>query len=91
MKCARLRPTRVRPVDHDRTFRRRVGEQCVDQRHHAEIERAPRRAQRLVRFQHHGEFGEIKATDIDQRTGALPGRDRYRMGERISHFSQAHR
>ena len=35
------------------------------------IERAPRAAQRLLRFQHDGEFGEIEAADIDQRAGAL--------------------
>ncbi len=81
---------RIRPVDLDRLFRRRMGEQRVDQRHHAGVKRAPRGAQRLVRLQHDGELGEIEAPDIDQRSGALLGRDLDRMRERIADLAQGH-
>ena len=65
-------------------------EQRIGQRGHARVERAPRRAQRLLRLQHHGEFGEIEAPDIDQRAGALLGRDLDRMCEGIADFPQRH-
>ena len=81
---------RIRPVDLDRPFRRRIAQQRVDQRGHAEIERAPRGAQRLVRLQHHGELGEIEAAHIGQRSGALLGRDLDRMREGIAHLAQGH-
>ena len=81
---------RIRPVDGDGGFRLRVGGERIGQRRHAGIEGAPRLPQRLVRFQHHGEFGEIEAPDIDQRAGALLGRDRCRMREGVAQFAQAH-
>ena len=81
---------RIRPVDGDGGFRLRVGSQRIGQRHHAGIERAPRLRQRLLRLQHHGEFGEIEAPDIDQRAGALLGRDRFCMREGVAQFAQAH-
>ena len=67
---------RIRPIDGDGGFRLRVRCERIGQRRHAGIERAPRLRQRLVRLQHHGEFGKIEAPDIDQRAGALLGRDR---------------
>ena len=66
-------------------------EQRIDQRRHAGVERAPRGAQRLVRFQHHGELGEIEAADIDQRAGALLGRDLDGVREGIADLAQRHK
>ena len=65
--------------------------QRVDQRHHADIERAPRGAQRLLGLQHHGEFGQVEAPDIDERAGAVP-RPRCvdRMHERVADLAQRH-
>ena len=71
-------------------FRLRVRGERIGQRRHAGVNGAPRQPQRLVRLQHHGEFGEIEAPDIDQRAGALLGRDRLRMREGVAQFAQAH-
>jgi len=81
----------VRPGDVDGGFRLRHRGQRVDQRHHAGIERATRSAQRLLRFQHQREFGEIEAPDMDQRARALFRRERVGVGESVAHFAQAHR
>jgi hypothetical protein len=52
---------------------------------------APRATQWLVRLQHDGEFRQIEAPDIDQRTGALLGRDLDRVRERIADLAQGHK
>jgi hypothetical protein len=52
--------------------------------------RASRAAQRLVRLQHHGEFRQIEAPDIDQRTGALLRRDLDGVRKRIADLAQGH-
>ena len=67
-----------------------MGGQRIGKRRHAGIEHTPRFQQRLLRLQHHGEFGEIEAPDIDQRAGALLSSNRYCMREGIAHFAQAH-
>ena len=54
------------------------------------VERAPRGAQRLVRLQHHGEFGKIEAADIDQRAGAELGGIGLGMRKGVAHLAQRH-
>ena len=54
---------RVRPVERDRLLGRRMRRERVGERRHAGVERAPRAAQRLVRLEHDGEFGEVEAAD----------------------------
>ena len=81
---------RIRPLDLDHPFRRRIAQQRVGQRDHAQIERAPRGAQRLVGLQHDGELGEIEAAHIGESSGALLGRDLDRMREGIADLAQGH-
>ena len=81
---------RIRPLDLDHPFRRRIAQQRIGQRGHAQMERAPRGAQRLVRLKHDGELGEIEAAHIGQRSGTLLGRDLDRMREGIAHLAQGH-
>jgi hypothetical protein len=64
--------------------------QRIGEGRHAGIECPSRRPQWLVRFQHHGELGEIEAADIDQRAGTPIGGDRYCMAKGIPYFAQAH-
>ena len=65
--------------------------QRIGQGRHAGIERPARRPQWLIRFQHHGELGEIETADIDQRSGTPLGRDRYCMSKGVPDFAQAYR
>ena len=54
------------------------------------IHRAPRRNQRLIRFQHYGELDEIKAADPDQRARTRLGRDLLRVIKGISRLAKRH-
>ena len=81
---------RIRPIEADRLFRRRVRGECVAERRHAGIKRAPCGAQRLFGLQHDGEFGEIEAADMDQRTGAGIGGNPFRMCEGVADLAQRH-
>ena len=67
-----------------------MGQQCIHQRRHPQVERTPRRAQRLVRLQHDGELGKIEASDIDQSSCPLFRRDFDRMRECIADLAQGH-
>ena len=82
---------RVGPFDIDGGFRRRGGRERVGERRHAGVEDAARLPQRLLRFQHQREFGEIEAADIDQRAGAVLGRERNGMRKCVAQFAQPHR
>jgi hypothetical protein len=62
--------------------------QRIGQRGHAGIERAPRGAQRLIRLQHHGEFGEIESADENQRAGAELRGVRLGMREGVADLAQ---
>ena len=64
--------------------------QRIGKRGHAGIERPPCFQQRLIRFQHHREFGEVEAPDIDQSPGAPLSSKRYCMRKGIAHFAQTH-
>jgi hypothetical protein len=66
---------RVGPVEDDRPFWRRMHCQRVGERGRAGIDRAPRLPERLVGLQHHRELGQVEAADMDERAGALLGRD----------------
>src|SRR3979411_1613220 len=55
---------------------------------HAGKERPPRRHQRLVGFQNHGEFDQIVAPHPDKRSRAAIGRDRAAVNERVAKFTQ---
>ena len=55
----------IGPHDSDRLLRRRVRGEAVGQRRKTGIQCAPRRAQRLIRLQHHGEFGEVETADVN--------------------------
>ena len=46
--------------------------------------------ERLVGLQHDGEFREIEAPDMDQRAGALLGRDLGRMRHGVADLAQGH-
>ena len=81
---------RVRPVDRHLLVRRRIGAQSVGQRHHCGVEGAARGAQCFVRFEHNRKLREVKAADIDQRTGAARYRDLNRVGEGVTAFAQPH-
>ena len=81
-------PHRVGPIEGDRLLRRRVHGERVGERGQAGIESAPRRPQRLLRFQHHRELHEIEAADIDQRSGPLLGRHRGGVGKGVTDLAQ---
>ncbi len=83
-------PDRIRPVEADRLFRRRMRGQGVAERHHAGIERASRRAQRLFGFQDDSELGKIKAADMNQRAGTGTGSDLFCMSESVANLAQRH-
>ena len=65
-----------------------MGGERVGKRRKAGVKRAPGRAQRLLRLQHHGEFGEVEAADMNERAGALVGRDCDRMSESVADLAQ---
>ena len=47
-----------------------MGDERIHQRHHPQIECAPRSAQRFLGFQHDGKFGEIEASNEGESSGA---------------------
>jgi hypothetical protein len=81
---------RIRPIDHDRGLRLRVSGERVGERRHARIERAARLQQRFVGLEHHGKFGKIEASDIDQRAGAFFRSNRHRVGKCVADFAQTY-
>ena len=60
----------------------------VGQSRQAGIEDPPRRAQRLVGLEHHGELDEIEAADPNQGTGALGRGHMTRVGECVTDLAQ---
>jgi hypothetical protein len=60
----------------------------VGKRRHTGIECPARLQQWLVRLKHHGKFGKIEASDIDQRAGAFFRSDRHRVGKSVTDFAQ---
>ncbi len=81
---------RVRPVEGDRLFGRRVHRQRIGERGHSGIEGAPGGREPFFRLEHDRELGEIEPPDIDQRAGALRRRDPCRVPEGVAHLSQGH-
>ena len=63
--------------------------QSVGHSVHSGIERPASGTERLVRLQHHGEFGHVEAADMDQRARALFGGHLLRMHECVAHLAQA--
>ena len=81
---------RVGPVEVDRLFRRRMHRQRIGERGRAGIDDAACLPERLVGLQHDGELGEVEAPDMDQRAGALLGRDLGRMRHGVADLAQGH-
>src|SRR5215216_2720438 len=77
----------IGPVDIDRFLRWRVHRECVGERAHPGIERAPSCAQRFLRLQYHGKLCEIETTDMNQRAGAFLRSDAARMGEGVTNLA----
>src|SRR4051812_8928948 len=80
---------RVGPAETHLALRRAVGGDRVAHGVHAGKECAARRSQRLVRFQHHGEFDQVIAPHPNQRPGTRIGCDIAAMRKRIANFAQS--
>jgi hypothetical protein len=83
-------PDRIRPVERDRLFRRRMHRQRVREGGGTGIDGAPCLPERLVRLQHHGELREVETADMNQRAGTFLGRNRGRMRHRVADLAQGH-
>jgi DNA-directed RNA polymerase subunit RPC12/RpoP len=80
----------VRPFDDNRLFRRRTHRERVSERNHTGVECAACGSKRLIRLQHNGKLGEVKAADEYECSGAELGGTGAGMGESVANLAQHH-